>query len=349
MGEKLALMNGQVLQKAFVPLPGGASAVYTSAGLSRYRHPDWLGSNRFASTPSRAIYFGGAYAPYGEAYAQAGTADYAFTGQEQDTAPGAPGLYDFLFREYHPVQGRWVSPDPAGVAAARPGDPQDWNRYSYVSGMPLTNVDPLGLLRCGRGRSDACRFGHVYSFGYRYLHTCATPVWGPIEIDGIVGYIPDFNVQIPITIFIGGITGSEGPGGPGRPERPDIPERQSCIARKREAADKAKAEKKKDEGKRVALQLAVGAATGCVGGAVWGAGAGAAAFGVGAVPGAVIGCRLGATAGAAGAALRLFVTIPAYNAYYNHFVYEPQYNSAEIECDAEQQTRPPAPPTGGGS
>ena len=32
-GEKLALMSGQSLQKAFVPLPGGAAAVYTSSGL----------------------------------------------------------------------------------------------------------------------------------------------------------------------------------------------------------------------------------------------------------------------------------------------------------------------------
>src|SRR5260221_7772361 len=36
-GEKLALMNGQTLQKAFVPLPGGAAAVYTSTGLDHYR------------------------------------------------------------------------------------------------------------------------------------------------------------------------------------------------------------------------------------------------------------------------------------------------------------------------
>src|SRR5262249_44632846 len=32
-GGKLALMNGQSLVKAFVPLPGSATAVYTSSGL----------------------------------------------------------------------------------------------------------------------------------------------------------------------------------------------------------------------------------------------------------------------------------------------------------------------------
>ena len=52
-GGKLALMNGQTLSKAFVPLPAGATAVYTSSGLAYYRHSDWLGSSRLATTPSR--------------------------------------------------------------------------------------------------------------------------------------------------------------------------------------------------------------------------------------------------------------------------------------------------------
>lgn len=49
-GGKLALMNGQTLQKAFCALPGGGAAVYTSSGLAYYGHTDWLGSSRFAST-----------------------------------------------------------------------------------------------------------------------------------------------------------------------------------------------------------------------------------------------------------------------------------------------------------
>ena len=65
-----------------------------------------------------------------------------FTGEFRDTLPG---LYDFLYREYSPVQGRWLSPDPAGMAAADPTNPQSWNRYAYVLNNPLSNVDPLGL------------------------------------------------------------------------------------------------------------------------------------------------------------------------------------------------------------
>ena len=140
-GAKLALMSGSTLQKGFVPLTGGSMAVYNSSGLAYYRHSDWVGSSRFASTPSRAMYFDGAYAPFGEPYAQSGTSDLSFTGQNQDTALN---LYDFPAREYG-IQGRWASPDPAGIAAVDPTDPQSWNRYAYVRNSPLALIDPSGL------------------------------------------------------------------------------------------------------------------------------------------------------------------------------------------------------------
>jgi hypothetical protein len=36
-------------------------------------------------------------------------------------------------------------PDPAGLAAVNPTNPQSWNRYSYVLNNPLALVDPSGL------------------------------------------------------------------------------------------------------------------------------------------------------------------------------------------------------------
>jgi RHS repeat-associated protein len=93
------------------------------------------------TTTSRTVYSSTAYAPSGEQYATSGTADASFTGQNSDTNSG---LYDFTFREYSPSQGRWVSPDPAGVAAVNPTNPQSWNRYAYVMNSPLGAVDPSG-------------------------------------------------------------------------------------------------------------------------------------------------------------------------------------------------------------
>ena len=139
-GAKLALMNGTTVQKAFVSLPGGSVAVYNSSGLAYYRYSDHLSSSRFASTPSRAMYYDGAYGPFGEPYAQTGTADVSFTGMNQDTVPN---LYDFPAREYG-TQGRWPSPDPAGLSSVHLRDPQTWNRYAYVRNSPLAIVDPTG-------------------------------------------------------------------------------------------------------------------------------------------------------------------------------------------------------------
>ncbi|MGH9395143.1 MAG: RHS repeat-associated core domain-containing protein, partial [Terriglobales bacterium] len=81
--------------------------------------------------------------PYGWDFDDAGTIAPAFTGQKQDSVPGQ---YDFLMREYSPVQGRWWTPDPAGLAAADPNNPQTWNRYAYADANPLGAIDPLGLL-----------------------------------------------------------------------------------------------------------------------------------------------------------------------------------------------------------
>jgi RHS repeat-associated protein len=146
-GNKMALMSGQTVTKVFAPLSAGATAVYNSSGLSYYRHPDWLGSSRVASTTSRTLYYDGAYAPFGENYAETGTTDRNFTGQNQDLTPGSTGLiYDFAYREQHSTQGRWISPDRAALAAANPTNPQTWNRYAYAGNGPLNSIDPKGLL-----------------------------------------------------------------------------------------------------------------------------------------------------------------------------------------------------------
>jgi RHS repeat-associated protein len=172
-GQKFALMNGQTLQKAFVPLPGGGQTVYNSSGLLYYAHTDHLGSTRFASTPSRTMYFDMAYAPFGEAYAASGSTNASFTTQRQDTVAG---LYDFAAREYS-IQGRWSSPDPAGLRAAVRTNPQSWNRYAYVANEPMDNIDPWGLFmlsacglagNCGGGGGfggDPCFFFGLFCGG----------------------------------------------------------------------------------------------------------------------------------------------------------------------------------------
>lgn len=83
----------------------------------------------------------------------------------QDTASN---VYDFPAREYG-IQGRWPSPDPAGLAAVNPMAPQTWNRYAYVRNSPLESTDPTGmfagphgcLARVRRQNQGGCDYGSI--------------------------------------------------------------------------------------------------------------------------------------------------------------------------------------------
>jgi len=198
---KTALMNGSSLNKAFVPLPGGETAIYNASGLAYYRHTDWLGSSRLTSTVARGLYSSQAYAPFGEAYQTSGAngatssaVDPNFTGQNSDTVPS---LYDFLFREHSMSQGRWIAPDPAGVGAVDPTNPQSWNRYAYVTNSPLANVDPSGLCPgCPSGNRQVAPDVYLSGTGWDEFDMMNIPV-----ITGDSMYIPSTYWTVTTTIY----------------------------------------------------------------------------------------------------------------------------------------------------
>ena len=207
---KLALMSGSALQKGFVPLPGGSMAVYNSSGLAYYRHSDWLGSSRLASTPSRTIYSDSGTGPFGEPYAQTGTTDLSYTGQNQDTTGS---LYDFPAREYS-YQGRWPSPDPAGIASANPADPQAWNRYAYARNSPLSLVDPSGMFMLPPS-PDPPSGGGYYGwdgdcddFFLLNIATDNSPIWAPGS--PFAELCNNYNPSAPVNTA-GGVGGSSSP------------------------------------------------------------------------------------------------------------------------------------------
>jgi RHS repeat-associated protein len=65
------------------------------------------------------------------------------------------GFYGSLSRAYNPPPGRWLSPDPAGLSAADPSDPQTWNAYAYAGNNPTTLTDPTGLYICGSSMTES--------------------------------------------------------------------------------------------------------------------------------------------------------------------------------------------------
>jgi RHS repeat-associated protein len=149
-GRLLGSSRGQSAASVDIPLPGGAKASYSGSVLGHYRHGDWLGTVRFDSNTNRTVFADVARAPYGEEYAISGPPYEPFAGLTQSIAPD---LFDTQNREYHPTQGRWISPDPAGLAAVDPSNPQSWNRYAYVANNPLSFTDPTGLQLC-----EGCHF-----------------------------------------------------------------------------------------------------------------------------------------------------------------------------------------------
>jgi RHS repeat-associated protein len=86
--------------------------------------------------------------PYGDALSCSGPwgttplSARNFAGMELDSETG---FYHTLNRYYNPKLGSWMTPDPAGMGAADPGDPQSVNRYAYALNNPINLSDPSGL------------------------------------------------------------------------------------------------------------------------------------------------------------------------------------------------------------
>jgi RHS repeat-associated protein len=87
----------------------------------------------------------GDYYPFGTGIAYSGPIwqePIRFSGKEWDSESG---LYYFGYRFYNSKLGRWMNPDPSGVAYANLADPQSFNLYNYVENNPVNAIDLNGL------------------------------------------------------------------------------------------------------------------------------------------------------------------------------------------------------------
>lgn len=107
---------------------------------------DHLGSSRMIVTPSSSntltVEQDLDYTPYGIVATGAATDHYEFTSKERDAESG---LDYFDARHYGSSLGRFMQPDPSGLLAQHPGDPQSWNLYVYARNNPLIYLDLNGL------------------------------------------------------------------------------------------------------------------------------------------------------------------------------------------------------------
>jgi len=128
----------------YVYLGGELLAEYSN-GTTYFAHADHLGSARLLTNMSEGTAENMDYLPFGDQIAGASLTTHKFTGDERDSESN---LDHTLFRQYSSSLGRWMHPDPAGLAAVDPTNPQSWNRYAYVANNPIFYVDPSGLGQC---------------------------------------------------------------------------------------------------------------------------------------------------------------------------------------------------------
>jgi RHS repeat-associated protein len=128
----------------------GRMDVATYASASTYfAHTDNLGSIRTESDPTGSNQSGGntrsvTNRPFGEYGNLYHPSELGFTGDLLDYPDSS--TFHTSNRQYNQSLGRWMTPDPAGLASVNPMNPQTWNRYAYVANNPLARIDPSGML-----------------------------------------------------------------------------------------------------------------------------------------------------------------------------------------------------------
>jgi RHS repeat-associated protein len=110
----------------------------TGSGLQAYYFiNDHLGTPQMVVDETGSVVWKGEYKPFGEV--NVGTEDrvnnFRFAGQYYDAEIGLP--YNW-HRYYDPKTGRYLTPDPIGLAGGI-------NLFGYVLNNPINKIDPLGL------------------------------------------------------------------------------------------------------------------------------------------------------------------------------------------------------------
>jgi RHS repeat-associated protein len=124
---------------------GGTHVNTYTNGSTYFSHADHLGSERMETDPAGNTNASAqTNLPFGEWTSSGMQSELGFTGDLLDNLDG--DTFHTPNRQYSQTQGRWLIPDPAGLAAVNPWNPQTWNRYAYVLNNPVSLKDPSGLV-----------------------------------------------------------------------------------------------------------------------------------------------------------------------------------------------------------
>jgi RHS repeat-associated protein len=127
--------SGQMLAE-YVYLEDQLLVMIKPGETAYYYHNDHLGTPQILTSESQAVAWKAVYTPFGEAVTSIATVEnpFRFPGQYYDPETG---LHYNYFRYYDPTTGRYVTPDPIGLAGGT-------NLFVYTNN-PVNRIDPWGL------------------------------------------------------------------------------------------------------------------------------------------------------------------------------------------------------------
>ena len=124
----------------------------------KYHLGDHLGSSHVVISGDGSWLNREEYTPYGEtSFGSFARKRYRFTGKERDEESG---LNYHAARYYAAWVGRWVSADPIGITGGM-------NQYGYVSGNPLSLIDPGGTDEKQADSGPEIRAGKIHNTSWR--------------------------------------------------------------------------------------------------------------------------------------------------------------------------------------
>jgi len=132
-------MNGNFTYEHLYKHKSRIALVDVNTGEMFYFLNDSLGTPQMLTDSTNTVVWEGVYKPFGEAEVNPNSSvacNFRFPGQYYDQETG---LHYNYFRYYDPAIGRYLTPDPIGLAGMDP------NLYGYVQNNPINLIDPLGL------------------------------------------------------------------------------------------------------------------------------------------------------------------------------------------------------------
>jgi len=150
--------SGLLLASVFPVTPGSMSPTTTY-----HYHLDHLGTPRLVTDGNHILVGKHTYYPFGAEMnltpPESAIELMKFTGHERDIVAATNGSVDYMHARYYNANlGRFLSVDPTWSSADL-GQPQSWNRYSYVLNNPVRYTDPDG--RCSIAVVDCVIEGSV--------------------------------------------------------------------------------------------------------------------------------------------------------------------------------------------